>query len=97
MAALKRESPPPVAGNTKTTNWREIFEDLRSTPWEWAIAGEAFPASYVTQIKNGRFAGSAKGEFEATMRSTDTSTQKGRLYVRYIGVPKPDHVEDVKP
>jgi len=93
---LKRESPPPIGGNTKSTNWREVFDDLRTTPWEWAMVGE-YPAAYVTSIKKGRFSGSEKGEFEGTMRGTDPETQRGRLYVRYIGVPRPEGIEDVKP
>lgn len=82
MTDLKREDPSPVSKRS-ATNWRSVFETLRAAPNEWFSVGE-FPAAYVTSIKRGRFAGSVEGEFEATMRNTDSKTQRGTLYVRYI-------------
>jgi hypothetical protein len=93
MIELKREDPPPVGNGGSATNWRDIFENIRTTPWEWVVVGE-YPAAYVTSIKKGKFAGSQPDEFEATMRDIDAQTQKGRLYVRYVDAPKPEGHEE---
>lgn len=80
--AIKQADPGPSRVQSGKTNWREVFTQIRDADNAgWFEVGE-FPASYVTNIKKGRFAGSEAGEFEATMRDTDGETQRGRLFVR---------------
>lgn len=50
----------------------------------WYNLGE-YPAAYVTSIKRGRFSGSEPNEFDATMRETNQKTQRGILFVKYVG------------
>lgn len=83
MIDLKREDPTPVT-KREPTDWTQVFEKIREAPNEWFSVGN-YPAAYVTSIKRGRFAGSEAGEFEATMRETDAKTQRGTLYVKYVG------------
>lgn len=83
MSKLKREDPPPLKVN-RGTNWRAILDDVRTTPNEWVFVGIQ-PAAYVTGIKNGRLGGAKPGEFEGTIRETDSKTQKGKMWVRFIG------------
>lgn len=83
MIDLKKEDPTPVTKRA-ATNWAEVFERLRDEPNEWFNLGE-YPAAYVTSIKRGRFSGSVPDEFDATMRETNQKTQRGILFVKYVG------------
>lgn len=89
---LKRGTPAPKATSGRT-NWPAIFDEIRQEPWVWADLG-SYPMSYVPRIKAGVFAGSVEGEFEATIRDSDRSTQRGTLWVRYIDAPKPEGIDE---
>lgn len=84
--ALKFQDPPPDAkGAARKSKWREISDELRSRPGDWALVAEHVAMSMVTMIKNGRIAGMPAGEFEAVGRNSDTPARRCDVYARYVG------------
>jgi hypothetical protein len=80
------EAPPePTWSNRpRVGKWTRLLAPLRDRPGEWANLGEHHCGT-VSRIKTGQVGDAKPGEFEATSRGVDRETNKGTLYVRYVG------------
>lgn len=72
---------PPIS--ERAGKWKALLAPLRDHPNRWARLGLVAPGT-ATHINNGKYGGIAAGEFEATLRKSDTPGEM-ILYVRYLG------------
>lgn len=78
------EDPPHRHGGAGVH--AEFFAALREHPGRWARWPVAKGStSVVSDVKAGKYLGSAKGEFESVSRTVDGER---RVYVRYVGSSK---------
>lgn len=84
MTKLKWEEPSP-SRTTNRSKWREIADQLRERPGEWALVAEGFKYSvYATYINKGRLAPfEPSGSFEGTSRKREDG--KFDIYARFVG------------
>jgi hypothetical protein len=78
---------PPVKKRGKSgasPEWVGRLAPMRSRPGTWANLGR-FSASTVTHLRQGHYAGTTPGEYEAEGRDFDRSKNTVTLYVRYVG------------
>lgn len=85
MEEIVWEDPPesPHGGGSGRV-WADRLAPLRERPGQWANLGRR-QSSTITQIRQGRYAGIAAGDFEAEGREYDKATNLLTVYVRYVG------------
>lgn len=80
------ETPPERRAEGQRA-WRPIAEALRQRPGEWArvaeVSSQSSATSTATNIKRGRYAGLAAGEYES--RSVTRKGGPHYVYARYVG------------
>lgn len=93
-AELEWSEPPPDKRGAPALFWQEVWRQLRERPGEWAKLPGTYPSSVPTNIKNGAYAGTVKGEFGCTTRGAEKlpgkKSRRCHIWVRYEGVPEPD-------
>ena len=77
-----REPPPRAQSGPKESKWADIATALRANPGKWALVHHG-AASMAANIRAGRLADMAQGEFDAVSRMT--ADGKADIYARYVG------------
>ena len=76
---------PPAAKPGRPSIIPGWLVELRSHPGKWAKLPERTTPNTALNIKNGRYAGTAAGDYEAAVRNTGGTPRRCDLYARYIG------------
>jgi hypothetical protein len=79
------EDPPPNGAGAEGV-WSDLLAPLRERPGEWArVRGPltiSSAGSTAGNLKNGKYAGCPKGDYEAVSRQVDG---KAYVWARYVG------------
>ena len=89
MSDLKLEwAEPPASrgvGRKGTSKYREVAEELRRNPGQWARIGRFSSATSHVITKGKASVWLPAGSFESVTRNYDRATRTSDIYVRYVG------------
>lgn len=89
---LRWEQPGDARRNAWDETWRQVADELRAKPREWALIHESNrdEAPGLTQnVKHGRGPFAPRGAFDAVSRTVTVDGKKVfRAYARYVGDPR---------